>query len=88
MLVADVYRPNNHVVLDPIQNSPLLNGLKLTENAFTELGEHLTAEQWVKVRQTQQQRRRQEAKISADGKYTYAPKDLEVIPGLHAKVYN
>ncbi|BCR87759.1 uncharacterized protein ACHE_40323A [Aspergillus chevalieri] len=81
-------RPNNHVILDPIQNSPLLNELGLTQNAFTELGQHLTTEQWVKVRQTQQQRRRQEAKISDDGKYTYAPKDLEVIPGLHAKVYN
>lgn len=83
-----IYRPNNHVILDPIQNSPLLNELGLTQNAFTELGQHLTTEQWVKVRQTQQQRRRQEAIISGDGKYTYAPKDLEVIPGLHAKVYN
>ncbi|KAK5684642.1 hypothetical protein LTS12_029114, partial [Elasticomyces elasticus] len=81
-------RPNNHIILDPVQNSPLLNELGLTKNAFTELGQHLTTEQWVKVRQTQQQRRRQEAKISLDGKYTYAPKDLEVIPGLHAKVYN
>ncbi|QMW46791.1 hypothetical protein G4B11_010246 [Aspergillus flavus] len=81
-------RPNNHVVLDPIQNSPLLNRLGLTQNVFTELGQHLTTEQWVKVRQTQQQRRTRDAKISEDGKYTYQPKDLEIIPGLHAKVYN
>ncbi|KAB8274710.1 hypothetical protein BDV30DRAFT_225628 [Aspergillus minisclerotigenes] len=81
-------RPNNHVVLDPIQNSPLLNRLGLTQNVFTELGQHLTTEQWVKVRQTQQQRRTRDAKISEDGKYTYRPKDLEIIPGLHAKVYN
>ncbi|KAE8416794.1 hypothetical protein BDV36DRAFT_284314 [Aspergillus pseudocaelatus] len=81
-------RPNNHVVLDPIQNSPLLNRLGLTQNVFTELGQHLTTEEWVKVRQTQQQRRTKDAKISEDGKYTYRPKDLEIIPGLHATVYN
>lgn len=83
-----IYRPNNRVILDPIQNSPVLNELRLTQNAFTKLGQHLTAEQWVKIRQTQQQRHKQEAKISDDGKYTYAPKVLEIIPGLHAKVYN
>ena len=55
---------------------------------FTELGKDLTMKEWVKVRRTQQQRRRQEAKISEDGKYTYKPKDLEIIPGLLAKVYN
>ncbi|KAL2837472.1 hypothetical protein BJY01DRAFT_237850 [Aspergillus pseudoustus] len=81
-------RPNNHVVLDPIQNSPLLQRLGLTVNAFTEVGKHLTTKEWVQVRQTQQQRRRQEAKISDDGKFTYKPKDLEIIPGLLAKVYN
>ena len=81
-------RPNNHVVLDPIQNSPVLQRLGLTKNAFTELGQHLTTEEWVKVRQMQQQRRRQEAKISSEGKYVYPAKDLEIIPGLHAKVYN
>ncbi|KAI0838401.1 Clavaminate synthase-like protein [Hypoxylon sp. FL0890] len=81
-------RPNNHVVLDPIQNSPLLNRLGLTSNAFTELGQHLTTEQWVKVRQTQQQRPRASAKISADGKYIYEKKDLEILPGLHAVVHN
>lgn len=81
-------RPNNHVVLDPIQNSPLLNRLGLTKNAFTELGQHLTTEQWVKVRQTQQQRRHHDVKITDDGKYTYKPKDLEIIPGLQAVVYN
>ncbi|KAL4759989.1 uncharacterized protein BDW70DRAFT_169046 [Aspergillus foveolatus] len=81
-------RPNNHVVLDPIPNSPVLQRLGLTSNVFTELGKHLTMKEWVKVRQAQQQRRRQEAKISEDGKYTYKPKDLEIIPGLLAKVYN
>jgi hypothetical protein len=65
-----------------------LQRLGLTGNAFTDVGKHLTTREWVKVRQTQQQRRRQEAKIDDAGKYTYKPKDLEVIPGLLAKVYN
>ncbi|KAJ5045714.1 hypothetical protein NUH16_002534 [Penicillium rubens] len=82
------YSPNNHVVLDPIQNSPLLQRLGLTTNAFTELGQHLTTEQWVTVRQTQQQRRNRDVKISSEGKYTYKPKDLEIIPGLQATIYN
>jgi heme-binding NEAT domain protein len=82
------HRPNNHVVLDPIQNSPLLNRLGKTENAFTEIGQHLTTEQWVKVRQTQQQRRNRDGKISSDGKVSYTQKDLEIIPGLQAKVYS
>ncbi|KAI5863988.1 Clavaminate synthase-like protein [Durotheca rogersii] len=81
-------RPNNHVVLDPIANSPLLRRLGLTTNAFTDLGQHLTTEQWVKARQTQQQRPRVSAQISDDGKYTYAKKDLEILPGLHAVVHN
>lgn len=81
-------RPNNHVVLDPISNSPLLQRLGLTTNAFTELGQHLTTEQWVKARQSQQQRDKVEAKISREGKYEYKEKDLEIIPGLHAKYYN
>lgn len=81
-------RPNNHVVLDPIANSPLLQRLGLTSNAFTELGQHLTTEEWVKVRQTQQQRKNKEVEISKDGKYTYKPKDLEILPGLQAAIYN
>ncbi|KAJ0423518.1 hypothetical protein BJY00DRAFT_321648 [Aspergillus carlsbadensis] len=81
-------RPNNHVVLDPIANSPVLQRLGLTRNAFTEVGKHLTAKEWVKVRQTQQQRRRKEVTVDEAGKYTYKPKDLEIIPGLLAKVYN
>ncbi|KAB8073250.1 hypothetical protein BDV29DRAFT_201924 [Aspergillus leporis] len=81
-------RPNNHVILNPIQNSPVLNRQGLTKNVFTDLSVHLTTQEWVKVRQTQQQRRKQDANISADGKYTYAAKTLEIIPGLHAKVYN
>lgn len=81
-------RPNNHVVLDPIANSPVLQRLGLTGNVFTDVGKHLTTEEWVKARQTQQQRRRQDVKVSDDGKYTYKPKDLEIIPGLLAKVYN
>jgi hypothetical protein len=80
--------PNNHVVLDPIENSPLLNRLGLTQNVFTEIGQHLTVEQWVKVRQTQQQRRHKDVKVSKDGKYSYGEKDLEIIPGLEAKIYN
>lgn len=76
------------MVLDPIQNSPLLTRLGKTENAFTEIGQHLTTEQWVTVRQTQQQRRNRDGKISSDGKVSYTPKDLEIIPGLHAKVYS
>lgn len=85
---SNEYSPNNHVVLDPIQNSPLLNRLGLTTNAFTELGQHLTTEQWVTVRQTQQQRKNRDVKISSEGKYTYKPKDLEIIPGLQAAIYN
>ncbi|ORY69499.1 uncharacterized protein BCR38DRAFT_333504 [Pseudomassariella vexata] len=81
-------RPNNHVVLDPIANSPVLQRLGLTSNAFTELGQHLTTEQWVKVRQTQQQRKTREAKVTKDGKYNYEQKDLEIIPGLHATIHN
>ncbi|KAF2140987.1 uncharacterized protein K452DRAFT_229479 [Aplosporella prunicola CBS 121167] len=82
-------RPNNHVVLDPIENSPLLNRLDLKSNPFTELGKHLTTEEWVKVRQTQQQRRNKAPpKISEDGKYEYEKKDLEIIPGLHAQIHN
>ncbi len=69
-------RPNNQVVLDPITNSPLLNRLGLTSNIFTELGQHLTTEEWVKVRQSQQQRRTKKPKISEDGKYEYGEKDL------------
>ncbi|KAJ4132594.1 hypothetical protein NW754_015411 [Fusarium falciforme] len=80
-------RPNNNVVLGPIDNSPLLNRLGLTSNVFTELGQHLTTEQWVKVRQTQQQRPTSGAKIT-DGKYEHSKKDLEILPGLHAKIHN
>jgi hypothetical protein len=87
-LLTPQFRPNNHVLLDPISNSPLLERLGLKTNAITELGQHLTTEQWVKVRQTQQQRPHKAAKISADGKYDYEKKDLEIIPGLHSKVYN
>ncbi|KAK8203406.1 hypothetical protein M8818_005297 [Zalaria obscura] len=43
-------RPNNHVVLDPLNDSPVLDKLGLTTNQFTELGEHLTMEEWVKKR--------------------------------------
>ena len=81
-------RPNNHVYLDPITNSPLLNRLNKNENDFTALGKRLTVEEWVKVRQTQQQRRTKVAKISPDGKYEYEAKDLEIIPGLSSKIYN
>ena len=52
------------------------------------MGQHLTTEEWVKVRQTQQQRRHKDVKVSKDGKYTYGEKALEIIPGLEAKIYN
>jgi len=80
-------RPNNHVVLDPIPNSPLMKRLGLESNDFTRLNQHLTMEQWCKVRQSQQQRRTQAPKIEGK-KYEYKEKELEIIPGLHAKVYN
>ena len=80
-------RPNNHVVLDPISNSPLLNRLGLKDNDLTKLGQHLTMEQWVKARQSQQQRRTKTPKIDGQ-KYEYGAKDMEIIPGLLAKVHN
>jgi len=80
-------RPNNHVVLDPISNSPLLNRLGLKDNDLTKLGQHLTMEQWVKARQSQQQRRTKAPKIDGQ-KYQYGDKEMEIIPGLLAKVHN
>lgn len=73
--------------MDPIKNSGLMKRLGLEENEFTRLGQHLTMEQWVKVRQTQQQRRTEAPKIEGS-KYEYKQKELEIIPGLSAKVYN
>ncbi|KAH8771608.1 hypothetical protein F5883DRAFT_456191 [Diaporthe sp. PMI_573] len=81
-------RPNNHVVLDPLQNSPLLTRLGKATNVFTELGKHLTTEEWVRIRQTQQQRKTPGAKITEDGKYVHKPEDLQILPGLHATVHN
>lgn len=80
-------RPNNHVVLDPISNSPLLDRLGLKENDLTRLGQHLTMDQWVKARQSQQQRRTKPPKIEGS-KYEYGAKEMEIIPGLVSKVYN
>jgi hypothetical protein len=82
-----LHRPNNHVVLDPISDSPLLNRLGLKENDLTKLGQHLTMEQWVKARQAQQQRRTKAPKIEGQ-KYEYGEKEMEIIPGLLAKVHN
>lgn len=82
-----VLRPNNHVVLDPLYSSPLLQRLGLTENEFTKLGRRLTIEEWVKVRQSQQQRRTKAPKIEGS-KYEYKAEELEIIPGLQAKMYN
>lgn len=87
-LLTNPSRPNNHVVLDPITNSPLLNRLGLTSNVFTELGKHLTTAEWVKLRQSQQQRKTTAPQISENGKYEYKEKDLEILPGLHAKIHN
>lgn len=83
-----LHRPNNHVVLDPIANSPLLQRLGRTTNAFTELGQHLTTEQWVLVRQQQQQRPKKGAKVTEDGKYEYPKEDLQILPGLQASMHN
>ena len=41
----------------------------------------------VKVRQTQQQRRTHAPKIEGS-KYEYSKKEMEIIPGLQAKIYN
>ncbi|KAF2773455.1 Clavaminate synthase-like protein [Teratosphaeria nubilosa] len=79
-------RPNNHVVLDPIGNSPLLKRLGLEANEFTRLGQRLTMEEWCRVRQTQQQRRNKAPKIEGT-KWEYKDKELEIIPGLQAKIY-
>jgi len=81
-------RPNNDVVLEPIKDSPLLNRLNIKSNDFTALDQKMTVAEWVKVRQTQQQRRNKVMKITEDGKYEYSKKDLEIIPGLSAKIYN
>ena len=59
----------------------------LMSNDFTNLGKHLTMAEWCKVRQSQQQRRTEAPKIEGD-KYEYKAKEMEIIPGLHAKVYN
>lgn len=44
-------------------------------------------EQWVKARQSQQQRRTKAPKIEGSN-YTYGEKELEIIPGLVSKIYN
>jgi len=44
-------------------------------------------EQWVKARQSQQQRRTKAPKIEGQT-YEYAEKQMEIIPGLLAKVHN
>jgi hypothetical protein len=70
-----------------ISNSPLLERLGLEQNEFTKLGQHLTMEEWCRVRQSQQQRRTKAPKIDGQ-KYEYATKELEIIPGLQAKIYS
>jgi hypothetical protein len=59
----------------------------LKDNDLTKLGQHLTMEQWVKARQSQQQRRTKAPKIEGQ-KYEYGEKEMEIIPGLLAKVHN
>jgi len=44
-------------------------------------------QEWVKVRQTQQQRKTETPEIK-EGKYFYKEKDLEILPGLKAVVHN
>ncbi|RDL29936.1 putative 2og-fe oxygenase protein [Venustampulla echinocandica] len=80
-------RPNNHVILNPIANSPLLHRLDLKSNNFTDLGKTITMEEWVLARQRQQQRRIAPTEVSKEGKYIYHEKDLEVLPGLATKIY-
>ena len=75
------------MVLDPIANSPLLKRMGLESNEFTRLGKQLTMEEWCKVRQSQQQRRVDVPKIEGQ-KYAYTERDLEILPGLQAKIYN
>ena len=58
-----------------------------TENEFTKIGKHLRMDEWTRVRQGQQQRRTTAPKIDGQ-KYQYTEKDLEIIPGLQAKIYN
>lgn len=82
-----MHRPNNHVYLDPITNSPVLSSLNLNKNDFTTLGKRITVEEWVKARQTQQQKRTKVVSIGKDGKYEYEAKDLEILPGLSTKIY-
>jgi len=81
-------RPNNDVILEPIKDSPLLKRLNIKSNDFTALNTKMSVKDWVKVRQIQQQRRNKVAKITMDGKYEYSEKDMEIIPGLAAKIYN
>lgn len=45
-------------------------------------------DEWVKVRQQQQQRKTRGAKVTAEGKYVYDKDDLQILPGLHAKIHN
>ncbi|KAK3676805.1 hypothetical protein LTR78_003009 [Recurvomyces mirabilis] len=79
-------RPNNHVVLEPIDNSPLMKRMGLESNDFTRLGKHLTMEEWVRAKQTMQQRRTRAPKIEGT-KYEYTASEREIIPGLQAQVY-
>lgn len=76
------------MVLDPITNSPLLKRMGYTSNVFTEIGQHLRTDEWVKVRQTQQQRPTKGAEIDANGNYKFDEKDLEIVPGLHDRIHN
>lgn len=86
ILLTRFYSPNNDVILDPISNSPVLKRLGLESNDFTKLDQHLSMEEWVRVRQSQQQRRTKAPKIDGS-KYEYGEKELEILPGLAAKIY-
>ncbi|KAJ6127173.1 naringenin 2-oxoglutarate 3-dioxygenase [Penicillium sp. IBT 18751x] len=77
-LLKAIQRPINHVVFDRLQNSALLDRLGLMQNVFTDLDQHLTTEEWVKVRHTQQQCRNKNFKVSKQGKNTSRPEDLEI----------
>lgn len=79
-MLAVITRPNNHVALVPIENSALPNRFGRMQNIFTELGQHLTTEQWMQVQRTQQQRCHGIVKGSVAGKLTYGPRDPEILP--------
>ena len=79
---------NNQVVLDPIENSPLMQRMGLVSNDFTNLGKHLTMAEWCKSSSKPASsvgpRFQRSKAISTNTRR----RRWKIIPGLHAKVYN